>query len=63
MDRYNILGTIGDGSYSYLMKAELKETGELVAIKKMKRKFYTWEECMNLREIRALRKLYNKNIV
>ncbi len=28
-----------------------------VAIKKMKRKFYSWEECMNLREVKSLRKL------
>ena len=41
----------------------MRETGELVAIKKMKKKFYTWEECMSLREIKALRKLYNNNIV
>ena len=37
----------------------LKEhyTGEVVAIKKMKKKFYSWEECMALAEIKSLRKL------
>ncbi|KAL1161547.1 hypothetical protein V6Z11_A07G142100 [Gossypium hirsutum] len=29
----------------------------------MKRKFYFWEECMNLREVKALRKLNHPNIV
>jgi hypothetical protein len=33
------------------------------AIKKMKRKFYSWEECMNLREVKSLRKLNHPSIV
>ena len=35
----------------------------MVAIKKMKKKFYTWEECMNLREVKSLKKLNHPNIV
>lgn len=34
-----------------------------VAIKKMKRKFYSWEECMALREVRSLRKLNHHAVV
>lgn len=34
-----------------------------VAIKKMKRKFYSWEECMNLREVMSLRKLNHPCVV
>ncbi len=34
-----------------------------VAIKKMKRKFYSWEECMALREVKSLRKLSHPSIV
>jgi serine/threonine protein kinase len=34
-----------------------------VAIKKMKRKFYSWEECMNLREVKSLRKLNHPYVV
>jgi male germ cell-associated kinase len=34
-----------------------------VAIKKMKRKFYSWEECMQLREVKSLRKLNHPCIV
>ena len=33
------------------MKATNKQSGEVVAIKKMKKKFYTWEECLQLREV------------
>ena len=29
----------------------------------MKQKFYSWDECMSLREIKALRKLSHSNVV
>ena len=45
------------------MKGRNKQTGEWVAIKKMKRKFYSWEECMQLREVQSLRKMSHPNIV
>ena len=35
----------------------------MVAIKKMKKKFYSWEEAMALREIKSLRKMNNVNII
>ena len=34
-----------------------------VAIKKMKRKFTSWEECLELREIKSLKQLAHPNIV
>lgn len=34
-----------------------------VAIKKMKRKFYSWEECITLREVKSLRKLKHPTII
>jgi protein kinase len=45
------------------LRAQNKQTGEWVAIKKMKQKYYSWEECMKLREINSLRKLIHPNIV
>jgi protein kinase len=44
-------------------KATNRQTNEVVAIKKMKRKFYTWEECMALREVKSLRKLNHPCVV
>ena len=29
----------------------------------MKKKFYSWEECINLREVRSLKKLNHVNVV
>jgi serine/threonine protein kinase len=37
--------------------------GEPVAIKKMKKKYYSWSECVNLREVQSLKKLKHPNIV
>lgn len=63
MNRYVVSKTLGEGTYGSVLRAKNKETGELVAIKKMKQKFYSWEECMKLREIDSLRKLLHPNIV
>jgi protein kinase len=63
MERYKILSTVGDGAYGNVYKAVNKATGEVVAIKKMKKKYYSWDECMSLREIKSLRKLSHPNLV
>ena len=63
MNRYKIQGVIGDGAYGLVLKAVLAENGDVVAVKKMKRKFYNWQECMELREIKSLKKLSHQNII
>ncbi|XP_010527274.1 PREDICTED: serine/threonine-protein kinase MHK-like [Tarenaya hassleriana] len=63
MERYKVLEELGDGACGSVYKAFNMETYEVVAVKKMKRKFYYWEECMNLREVKALRKLNHPNVI
>lgn len=63
MEKYKIIKVVGDGAYGSVYKAINTSNGEVVAIKKMKRKFGSWEECMNLREIKSLRSLRHPNIV
>ncbi|MCL7036240.1 hypothetical protein MKW94_019300, partial [Papaver nudicaule] len=63
MDRYKIIKEVGDGTFGSVYRALNKQTGEVVAIKKMKRKYYSWEECINLREVKSLRKMNHPNIV
>jgi|EP00669_Euglena_mutabilis_P011832 protein kinase len=63
MNRYKVQKQIGDGTYGSVCRAQHVQTGEVVAIKKMKQKFYSWEECLQLREIMSLRKLNHANII
>jgi len=77
MDAYETLGKIGDGTFGtvYLCKKRLpatkrdsKSRGEslkqkFVAVKKMKKNYYNWDECIKLREVRALKRLNHRNIV
>ncbi|XP_075069162.1 serine/threonine-protein kinase MAK isoform X2 [Mixophyes fleayi] len=63
MNRYTTMKQLGDGTYGSVLMGKSNESGELVAIKKMKRKFYSWEECMNLKEVKSLKKLNHANVV
>eukprot|EP00930_Biecheleria_cincta_P006695 TRINITY_DN107759_c0_g1_i1.p1 TRINITY_DN107759_c0_g1~~TRINITY_DN107759_c0_g1_i1.p1 ORF type:complete len:433 (+),score=54.64 TRINITY_DN107759_c0_g1_i1:167-1465(+) len=63
MNRYVVTKTLGEGTYGSVLRGKNKDTGEVVAIKKMKQKIYSWDDCMKLREIESLRKLNHPNIV
>ncbi|XP_073348016.1 serine/threonine-protein kinase MAK-like [Pagrus major] len=63
MNRYTTLKQLGDGTYGSVLLGKSNETGELVAIKRMKRKFFSWDECLNLREVKSLKKLNHANVV
>ncbi|KAM8952546.1 serine/threonine-protein kinase ICK isoform 3-T3 [Pelodytes ibericus] len=63
MNRYTTIKQLGDGTYGSVILGRSVESGELVAIKKMKRKFYSWDECMNLREVKSLKKLNHANVI
>jgi serine/threonine protein kinase len=54
---------LGDGAFGTVYKATNTKTGEVVAIKKMKQKYTSWNECIELREIKSLRKLNHSNII
>ena len=63
MDKFHIVKTIGDGTYGVVVQAINKQTKEEVAIKKMKKKFESWDDVMSLREIKHLRKLNHPNVI
>jgi protein kinase len=63
MNRYEILDRLGDGAYGEVLKARNLKTKEIVAIKKMKMMFPTWEECLQLRELKSLKVLRHENII
>lgn len=62
-DLFEIIEQIDEGAFGIVMKAKNKETKEIVAIKKIKKKYSNWEECMKLREINSLRKLKHPHII
>ena len=37
---------VGDGSFGTVVKARARDTGEYVAIKRLKRTFATWSSCL-----------------
>ncbi|XP_071500666.1 LOW QUALITY PROTEIN: serine/threonine-protein kinase MAK-like [Diadema antillarum] len=63
MNQYQITKQLGDGTYGSVILGSRHDNGEKVAIKKMKKKFYSWNECMELREVKSLKKLNHANIV
>jgi len=63
MNRYNVDRRVGDGTYGFVDLVTQKTTGDRYAVKIMKKKYYSWDECMSLREIKSLKKLNHPNIV
>lgn len=58
------MNIIGDGTYGSVWKGISKENGETIAVKKLKNKVKSWEECLEMKEIKALKKLKNhENII
>jgi serine/threonine protein kinase len=57
MKKYRLVEVVGDGTYGTVWKGIYLETGEKVAIKKLKTKIKTWQECIELKEVKALSKL------
>eukprot|EP01029_Cantina_marsupialis_P005446 TRINITY_DN1590_c0_g1_i4.p1 TRINITY_DN1590_c0_g1~~TRINITY_DN1590_c0_g1_i4.p1 ORF type:complete len:316 (+),score=50.82 TRINITY_DN1590_c0_g1_i4:68-1015(+) len=63
MDKFKVTKELGDGTYGTVFKAIDRVSGEIVAIKKMKKKFKSFEQCTQLREVKSLQKLNHPNIV
>ena len=63
MKKYHIIKKLGQGTFGNVEKAENTQTKEVVAIKRLKKKYGTWEECLQLSEVKALRKMNHPNIV
>jgi cyclin-dependent kinase-like len=64
MDQYDLLETIGEGTYGHVIKAKHKESGQIVAIKKFKESDDQDEVRKTaLREVRILKQLRHDNVV
>ncbi|KAK9120873.1 hypothetical protein Syun_018490 [Stephania yunnanensis] len=61
---YELLECLGEGSFGRVWKAVDKQTGDVLAIKELKKfKCCSWKKCLILREVKALRGLDHPNIV
>jgi protein kinase len=63
MKRFEELEVLGNGAFGTVTKCRDKETGEIIAIKKMKQRYGSFEECLQLKEVKSLRKIKHPNIV
>ena len=63
MNKYEIIKDLGGGSYGTVYEGINNETNEKVAIKKLKQKMDSWDDCMNQNEVYFLRKLNHPNII
>jgi protein kinase len=63
MRRYEELEVLGNGAFGTVTKCRDKETGEVVAIKKMKQRYSSFDECLQLKEVKSLRKIKHANVV
>ena len=62
--RYAVISTVGSGSAGSVLKATIRQTGEIVAIKHLRReRFSSFNAALALREVYALRCLRHPNIV
>ena len=62
MENYEIIERIGGGTFADVYKAKEKDTGELVAIKTLKKKYKKIEDCLELGECKSLKKLLDDSI-
>ncbi len=63
MEKYKITKKLGDGTFGSVSQAKHNQNGEIYANKKLKEKFFNWQNCLDLPEIKALLKLNHPNIV
>lgn len=63
MKRFEEIEVLGDGAFGTVTKCRDRETGDFVAIKKMKQRFTTFDECLQLKEVKSLRKIKHENVI
>ncbi|KAJ3009022.1 hypothetical protein HKX48_008209 [Thoreauomyces humboldtii] len=57
LDDYRMLGKLGEGTFSEVIRVKQKKTGRISAMKRFRKHFKSYEEIETLREIQALRRL------
>ena len=63
MNKYELIEVIGNGTFGQVYEGRNIETNERVAVKKLKEKYDSLEECLAKTEVKVLEKLNHENIV
>lgn len=62
MKHFEEIKVLGDGAFGVVTKCRNKDNDTLVAIKKMKAKYNSFEECLQEKEVKSLRKIKHENV-
>ena len=62
MKHFDELKVLGDGAFGIVTKCRDKDNNQIVAIKKMKQRYATFEECLQEKEVKSLRKIKHENV-
>lgn len=54
---------LGDGAYGVVSKCRHVESGDLVAVKRMKQRVTSYKDCLELKEVKSLRNFRHPNVV
>jgi serine/threonine protein kinase len=63
MRRFEEIKVIDEGAFGVVSKCRDRETGEIVAVKKMKQRTATFDECLQMKEVKSLRKFRHDNVM
>jgi protein kinase len=63
MKRYEEIEVLGNGGFGTVTKSRDRQSGDIVAVKKMKQRYASFDECLQLKEVKSLRKIKHPNVV
>lgn len=63
MKHFEELELLGDGAFGVVTKCRDKDSDTEVAVKKLKAKYSSFEDCLNEKEVKSLRKIKHQNVV
>lgn len=62
MKHFEEIKVLGDGAFGVVTKCRNLDNDQFVAIKKMKAKYNSFEECLQEKEVKSLRKIKHENV-
>ena len=62
MQDYEMIRRLGGGSFADVYLEKEKSTGELVAVKVLKKKYRKFDDCVELREVKSLQKIQKDSL-